>query len=396
LDLAACRQLALQQQPAIAAARASLTAAVVRQQSLENLRVPTCLARDLPTRRQQASLGITIAQATVQQAEQNTLYGVNFSYVSYLYAREQLQMADTALENLRHLRKVVDQGVKDGSRGDWSARDVKKLDIYILVAQGRREEASLGAERAASALREALGMGPYHAFALAHDRLLDAKVVPDRQKVLALAVSQRPEMVQVVNGAQVTGLEVCAQQKKHFSIVAPTFASGGDLHAQPLPAGSYDTEYKPAAVGPEMPVTFTGSRADRVEQARVYAGRAESMVEKTHNLLTLEADQAYLRWDESTKKLAKYEDGARQARALFSELRGQFQPTNTKLSLETLLTAAVLSAQLTSYTHEARYRQLTALAELERVTGGAFSACLDTAPVVPEETNGNGKGNGKR
>ena len=54
-------------------------------------------------------------------------------------------------------------------------------------------------------------------------------------------------------------------------------------------------------------ITFTGSRANRVEQARVYAGRAESLVEKTRNLLTLEADQAYLRWDESTRKLAKYD-----------------------------------------------------------------------------------------
>src|SRR5437867_3666767 len=35
LGLAACRQIALQQQPAIAAARSSLAAAIVRQQSLD-------------------------------------------------------------------------------------------------------------------------------------------------------------------------------------------------------------------------------------------------------------------------------------------------------------------------------------------------------------------------
>src|SRR5262245_44805652 len=62
LTLEACRQIALHQQPAIAAARASLAAAVARSQALDNLHVPRCLARDLPIRRRQACLGVTIAQ----------------------------------------------------------------------------------------------------------------------------------------------------------------------------------------------------------------------------------------------------------------------------------------------------------------------------------------------
>ena len=51
LDLAACRALALEKQPGIAAARSTLAAAITRQQALEKLCVPTFLARDLPTRR---------------------------------------------------------------------------------------------------------------------------------------------------------------------------------------------------------------------------------------------------------------------------------------------------------------------------------------------------------
>src|SRR5262245_66567126 len=98
LDLAAAKAISLQRQPAIAAARASLDAALSRKQALDNLRVPTFLQRDLPIRRQQAALGPVAAQAGVLLAEMNTVYGVQFSYLTYLYARTQEQVGDDALE----------------------------------------------------------------------------------------------------------------------------------------------------------------------------------------------------------------------------------------------------------------------------------------------------------
>jgi outer membrane protein TolC len=396
LDLAACRQLALQHQPGVAAARASLAAAVARAQALDHLRVPTLLARDLPTRRKQSALGVTIAEAGVRVAENNTLYGVTYSYLSYLYASQQLRVVDNARNDLRALRKVVEQAVKEGTRRDLSARDVEKLDVYLLVAEGRREEAVQGAERARSALREALGIGPDHPVVLAQDRLLKAPVTPDRQQAVDFAVSRRPEMVMALYGAEVAGLEVCAQQARRCLPTVPTFAAGGDLHAQPLPAGSYDADYKPGAVGPEMPVTLNGSRADRVEVARLYTARAGAVVDKTRNLLALEAEQAYLRWAEATGKLGKYEQAAKQARALFKQMQAQFTPTDTKMALDPLLNNAILSTQLTAQVNEARYRQLLALAELERVTAGGLCAGLDTAPTVPEDENGVANRNNKK
>ncbi len=104
-DLAACKALALEKQPAIAAAHASLAAAVARQQALENLCVPTFLQRDLPKRRQQASLGLTAAQAGVQQAEIDTIYAVQFAYVSYLYAKAQDGLVNDILVQLDRLEK---------------------------------------------------------------------------------------------------------------------------------------------------------------------------------------------------------------------------------------------------------------------------------------------------
>jgi outer membrane protein TolC len=397
LDLAACRQLALQKQPAIAAARSSLAAAIVRQQSLDNLRVPTCLARDLPTRRQQAAVGVAIAQAYLHQAELNTLYGVNFSYVSYLYAKQQVATADEALKNLVQLRNMVEQAIKDGNRPDVSKRDIDKLDIYHLIAQGRRQEAVQGAERALSALREAIGICGEEHLVIAEGRLPDIDVVPDRCQIVALAVSRRPEIVQATNGVEVTSLEVSAQASKHFPPTVPTFASGGDLHSHPLPAGSFDANYMPAAVGPEMPVALTGRRCDRGEQARVYNARAQAVVEKTRNLLVLEAEQAFFRWQEAANKVAQYKKAAAKAEPFFAELVRRFGlglplPKGEVVyerRFVSMLDAAVLKSQVTLLRHEAHYRQLIALAELERVTAGGFSAVLDTASK-------NGKGNNNR
>ena len=85
-DLDALRATALAHNPAIAAAKASLASAIAGQQGVENLRVPTCLQPDLPFRRQQAALGVQAAEAGVRNAELLVAFGVQYAYVSYLFA----------------------------------------------------------------------------------------------------------------------------------------------------------------------------------------------------------------------------------------------------------------------------------------------------------------------
>ena len=56
-----------------------------------------------------------------------------------------------------------------------------------------------------------------------------------------------------------------------------------------------------------------------MEQAKIYNGRAHSVLEKTQNLIRLETEQAFLRWREAKKKLELFEEGqsrARRSRAL--------------------------------------------------------------------------------
>src|SRR5262245_47398857 len=63
LTLDECLGIALQQQPALAAHQASLAAADTSYQGLLKLHAPPLISRDLPIRRQQACLGVTIAEA---------------------------------------------------------------------------------------------------------------------------------------------------------------------------------------------------------------------------------------------------------------------------------------------------------------------------------------------
>ena len=79
---------------------------------------------------------------------------------------------------------------------------------------------------------------------------------------------------------QVADYEISAQEAVRLPN-ARTFAANSDIHAQPVPPGSFDENYSPGAVPPEMPTTISGSRADRMEQAHAYRTRAEAVLAKT-------------------------------------------------------------------------------------------------------------------
>ena len=105
--LADCLRIAIDQQPALAAQRASLAAAQEGYRGLQDLWVPTFLARDLPLRRKQSCLGITIAYAGLCQAEWETVYAVTRTYFGVVYARQQLRVADDLVNSLRFYQERV-------------------------------------------------------------------------------------------------------------------------------------------------------------------------------------------------------------------------------------------------------------------------------------------------
>jgi outer membrane protein TolC len=378
LDLDACRQIGLEKQPALTAYRASADAAVLKAKALDDLCLAPLVAHDIPIRRQQSALGIRIAQARVTQAERETLAAVTRTYFMALYARQQDELTENALTNLKELRETVEEIVKDGLRKDITTRDVDRINVFVLVVQGRGEEAKAGRQRALAALREAMGVGPDFPLQLARKELPSPRLELKRDQVVELALSQRPELAQAAMASEICALEVEAQGKIRGP-TAHTFASGGDVHADPIPQGIMNGEYRPGAVGLEMPIMLGGHQSARVEVAKLLEVRSQAVVEKAHNLIALEAEDAFLRWQETSNKLAKISEAADAAEKLARTLRDDFKTAGTKVRLDDVITAGIVATTLRADANETLHRYALLLATLERVTAGALK--IDYGPV---------------
>jgi outer membrane protein TolC len=257
--------------------------------------------------------------------------------------------------------------------------------------QGRLPEAEEGVNRATAALREAMGGGPECPLQVADTRLPDLDVEVNRETIVALALERRGEMIQASLAADVVAREVAAQGKSHRASTR-TFASASDIHAQQVPQGVRDGEYRPGALPLEMPVTLVGSKAARQEQASALADRAAAVVEKTRNLIALEAEDNYLKWVEARRKLVELWRAQKNAQSYFDHVKEDFGGTNARTPPDDVLNAGILLTQIRVQANEAHYHYLLALAAppgrrgrfpLGQATPSATTEerpCLDTVP----------------
>ncbi len=379
LGLAGCLRIGMERQPALAAHRASLAAAESGRRALEKMTLAIVLARDLPIRKQQAALGVTIASAGLNQAEWETRYAITRTYLSVLYAREQSRVAEDVVVNLRFYQERVSELVKKGESREWTTSTVDKITVYLRLAEGRQAEAARGVERAMAALREAMGVEPGCCFELADQRLPDLRAEVCREAIIQEALARRGEMTQALTASEVTRLEVDAQGKTHMP-TSRTFAAVADIHARPVPQGVQNTEYRPGAVGLDMPGTLAGHKSSRVDRARDFSDRAQAVVDKTRNLITLEAEDGYLKWLEASRKVVQTRDGSEAGARLAKHTREDFRG-GQKVKIEDLLTNEVLAGQALAAGNEARYLYALALAGLERITAGGFDAGFVARPT---------------
>jgi hypothetical protein len=401
--LRTCREIALANQPSIAAAQATLSAAIDRANALENLHGLASLSRELPVRKQQAALGITIARGGLAQAQAETLYGVTFSYLAAVYANQQMDLADQIRGNLDDLQKLVDDAIRaePGKKAAAHPTVVLKehtnvVNAYLATLDGRREQAQQGAQRALAALREAMGVGCNYALPPLPRVLPCPQIEASKEELIALALARRGEIVQTANAVDVVCLEIQAQGLSCRSL-SRTFAAGSDIHARPVPHGVYDGgNYRPGALAPEMPTTLVGSRGDRQTQARDYLQRAQAVDAKTRQLIALTVEDAYLRWREKTAEANKLEKAYQEHWQFSSKLRNEIkypidmekqrQPTPPYPNMDDLLHASVLTTRLLLEWKEAQYQALLALAALEHATGGGFAVDFDAVPACPPVT----------
>ena len=205
--------------------------------------------------------------------------------------------------------------------------------------------------------------------------------------IVQLALSRRGEIIQAATAEQVFCLEVDAQGRIFLS-PARTFASGGDIHATPLGVGQFDPAYRPGPLAPEMSVTLTGSRHSREDQAGAYHQRAEALTEKTRNLIGLEAANAYLTWKQYDISAPKMEKAAQGLEDYSNDLsKNKFNPNKVGYpGIDDLLNTGLRTTLVRVDANLAKFRLLTALANLERLTGGGFDAGFDAVgPIVGQK-----------
>jgi len=377
LTLAECVRLALDRQPILAAQRASLSAALTQQQTLDGLGAVARLGNpDLPIRRQQACLGVGIAEAGLRQAELEWQYNVTRLYFTVLYARAQRQAAEDVASQFEFYYKTVSEGIKKaGAPKEWTSSTVDKLNVYNRLALAKKEEASAGIDRATAALREAMGCSSM-TFQVGEEELPEPPSTKlNKDELVAMAQALRGEVTMSCKLAEVFDLEVAAQGKHCLPGQQPTFASGGDIHARQVPADRINGDYLPGTLPPEMPPFLVGSKAMRQQRAHDLATRAHALAEKTRNLIALEAENYYFRTLESQRKVDILREAAKAGVALSEETRKGFAG-GQNVKIDDVLSTEVVSAQARSQLNEAHWQYLLNLAALERVTGGGFIAGL--------------------
>jgi hypothetical protein len=210
----------------------------------------------------------------------------------------------------------------------------------------------------------------------------ESKVVPIKEQVIELALCRRGELIQAQVAADVTRLEIDAQGRIRIRPKAATYAGSADIHAKSLPVGARNGEYKPGAVGIEMPASVAGSRESRMQQICGYSARADAVVQKARGLITLEAEDSFFNWKDSTSKVAGTREAAKLGKDLAERTKRNRGVGNIKE--EDLLQNDVLAGQAQAAHNEALFHLILALANLERITAGGFNSGLvpESAPTT--------------
>ncbi len=406
LTLDACIELGMTHQPSLDAARASLSAAQTGERALAKLILPRILAKDLGVRQQQACLGVTIASASLTQAEWETRYAItrNFFTVQYVHA-QQIVIADV-LKSLNASRaRALKIYLSADTKTKITKLDIETLDVQLALVKNKKSQADNGLLKAIAALREAMGLGCDYPIQIAATGLpaevYDYKVWVDdfddkgkkkknevtkykrlynldKQQLIASGLANRGEIVQANTVAQVVDLEVSAQNLIR-GWQGRTFHQGADLHVQAGQPMTANGDYKPGWFVPEMPVMLAGRKRDRAARASDLAGRAAAVVDKTHSLVSLDVEAQYLKWLEAAEDIEDLSEVVKMATELPKKVQ-DLDPLD--FTANAVIQANITSVMVRSQLNDARHMHALALAGLERATAGAFR--VYPVPAAPK------------
>lgn len=367
LGLGECIAIALERQPNILAANASLRATEIGTRSLNKLGpVARLLTPDLPYRRQQSDRGLSIAHADVLKVQQETVYDVTRLYYTFVYARQQELTATEIIDQMEVFYKIAEESLKEGVQPGLNQFTLFRMEDAIAEVKSPRVTARMGQRKALAALKEAMGVEQSFSFIPKDLEMPIMGGTVTEEQVVSFAMSRRPEMTLASAGVDAFRLEVCAQNAVRRQRV-PTLAYGSDLHSRMVPQPHRNGEYRPGALSPEMPANLVGSREDRVARAREYSSRQESVLDKTRNLVELEATNSYLDWKSSVDRL-KIATTRFESSKKMLDLSRKSAP-NIRDYGQLIINEGLAAKAQADYL-EAVYENIKALATLERVTAG--------------------------
>lgn len=384
MSLDACIDLGFHHQPALDAARASLAAAQTGKRSVDRLLIPRLFVKDLGIRREQACHGVTIAGAGLTQAEWETRYAITRNYFTVQYIRSQGKVINEVLGNLTKARARVQKLFeKPPIDSKITKLDLDAIDIQIALVKGKKSQVDNGMLKALAALREAMGLNHDYPLEIAQVDLPSAvsaiKVAKDKAEypavykfnkteLIASAIANRGEMVQASTINRITDLEIQAQGRI-FGWSGKTFASGADIHAKQVPQGIFNNEYRPGAFTIEMGAMLAGRKADRVQRATDLHQRANAVVDKTTNLVSLDVEAQFLKWQEAVEEIQELSGIQKIALELPDKvLKLNPNEFTSQAVIQANFTAIMVRTQL----NDAMHMHALALAGLERATAGAF------------------------
>lgn len=394
LKLGECIAIALERQPSLRAVKESAAATEAGYKALSNFgTASTFLSPDVEIRKQQAKRGLMATSAEYQKLHNEVVQDVTRLYYTAVYAKQQLWVADSLVARLGNLIAIGEETLKSTPAAQLEGFNTLKLQ---MMKNGRFEadklqlSARVGRQKALAGLREVMSVDdrsfPFRLYddprrvpkaELLRDPraerglpVMSQKAALTKERVVELALERRPELVLAAAGVDAFRLEVYAQGKIPFKRVAPTLASGADIHAKEIPAPNRGADYRPGGILPEMPTQLVGSKYDRVCRAMAFARRAEAVYDKAHNLIVLEAESAFYDFDLAAQRLAVSTQQFNLIEKLEEQARGELA-TIIKAK-DQLVQAEVTAAKARSDYTEAVYTYLLALAALERVTAGGI------------------------
>lgn len=375
LNLRECIAIAFEKQPKLKALRASLGSAGAAQRGLDDVRLLGQLNASYKYRKSQAANGVCAAAAELEQAQHEVTQAVIWTYYTSIYASEQMKVAKEAVLFIANYKDQVEKIVTD-KKGTKEINQITLNELVIRLSEGKRLliKAQTGQAKAQAALREAMGVNWDYRFEVADSKLPEIdKIDLKKETVIAHAQTRRGEVIMAGLASDVTQLEAYVQWSQRFRFRVETFATGADIHSRTIPVGVQNGEYRPGAIGPEMPSELFGSRSTRYQRAWELTLRSQAVLEKTRNLVALEAENSFIDYEAAIQEMAEAKIEAEKADANLTFLLGVHgDKIETAATLQKMLEYKAILARAQAAMNEANYHQITALAALERITAGGI------------------------